>query len=467
MIKAVRAINAYGDSVLMRLDFPYAEQGPFSLFSIEGLDPGEAEIRATELATMDGAVFNSARQASREITLTVIFNDTYNLYSESTGTFNIQNAREKLYRYFPLKTKIQLGFCLNDPYLSQYSSSPIGCYMCEGYVKSVNADIFSKQCAGRVTIAMLDPKFYFVGNIANITTTTEYRPDNPVYVFTASVTNYDKVLQLMSYSSKATFAYDTTESKWKYVEKSLGGTSVYYSKEELASNGISISMAIYDNQSKAIINVSYFSNSAFSTDLTPAKFYATAQQYQSTMDKFTFDVITHSDTEPIFYDIIIPLGRNISASDLENRGLSIVIGEKYRQVAIDPVAYTVDTVNGNYIQLDLVNLLSYDAFKTRGLVSGDIITISSTPGKRDIGIRLNQSTTDISINGVLSRRSIYRSDWPSVLPTNPMAYAGLFVRSTDSFYTSNYMSIMATISNIVGLPPNVFCVGYKQSKRGL
>lgn len=454
MIRGVRCINSYGDNILMRTDFFYNEQGPFSLFSIDGLSQGVADIHATELATMDGSVVNGARQASRELTLTVLFNDTANMFYADgpyRGSFNIQNARDKLNRYFPLKDQIKVGIIIDDPYLGQYSSNPVACYMCEAIVKEVQADIFAKQCAGRVTLHMLSTKFDYVEDDTNgiPTATTEYTSESPLNAFTATILNEIGLLRFINYAQRANFVFSVSDSKWRYIE-----TGELYSKEELlAFANLSISQAIYDANSKIHINVSpYFSNSSYDA-LTPAYHYADYSAL-STIDSVPLNetAFGYSDRELLYYDIIIPLTTSISASDLSD-GVNLFFGNNYRGGSPASVSVT-----NPYIMLRLVNLLSYSEFKTRGLVSGDIITISSDPGKRDVGIRLSGTTTDISVNGILSQRSIFETDWPYILPKTPSAYACM-QRS------ASYQSIKSNIAT--GAYPNSFRIVYKQSKRGL
>lgn len=453
MIRGVRVINSYGDNILMRTDFFYNEQGPFSLFSIEGLSQGLADIHATELATMDGSVFNGSRQASKELTITVLFNDTANMFYADgpyRGSFNIQNARDKLNRYFPLKDQIKIGIIMDDPYLGQYSPYPVACYMCEAIVKEVQADVFAKQCAGRVTLHMLSTKFDYVEDDTNgiPTATTEYTSGSPLNEFTATILNEISLLKFINYAQRANFVFSVSDSKWRYIE-----TGELYSKENLlAFANLSISQAVYDANSKIHINVSpYFSNNSYDT-LTPTYNYVDYSAL-ATMDSVPLNepYFGYSDREPLYYDIIIPLTTSISASDLSD-GINLYFGNDYRG------SHASVSVTKPYIMLKLANLLAYSEFKTRGLVSGDIITISSDPGKRDVGIRLSGTTTDISVNGIISQASIFKTDWPYILPKTPSAYACM-VRS------ASYQSIKSNIAT--GAYPNSFRIVYKQSKRGL
>ena len=63
--------------------------------NIDGLGAEEASIFTTDLASIDGALFNSARLPKRSINLTVIPIATRN------GT--IEDHRLEMYKYFPIK----------------------------------------------------------------------------------------------------------------------------------------------------------------------------------------------------------------------------------------------------------------------------------------------------------------------------------------------------------------------------
>lgn len=148
MIRAVKAINYLGRSLLMRLDG--REDDSLLLWNVDGISPGSADINITEVASTDGAYFNSARQNSREITLTLLLN----------WAPNIESARKDSYAYFPLKKPVRLIF-YSDTAMNR-GRTYINCarYI-DGYVQQNTVEIFgSKNCAAQIVIKCPDPYFY-------------------------------------------------------------------------------------------------------------------------------------------------------------------------------------------------------------------------------------------------------------------------------------------------------------------
>lgn len=148
MIRAVKAINYLGRSLLMRLDG--REVDSLLLWNIDGISPGSADINVTEVASSDGAYFNSARQNSREIILTLLLN----------WAPTIELARKDSYSYFPLKRPIRLIF-YSDPDMSLGKYGASCARYIDGYVQENTVEIFgSKNCAAQITVKCPDPHFY-------------------------------------------------------------------------------------------------------------------------------------------------------------------------------------------------------------------------------------------------------------------------------------------------------------------
>ena len=98
MIKTVKVTNHLGETKEFELARP--EKSGFIVEKIDGLGPVKANILTTEVATTDGALYNSARATSRNIVLRLRFlmNPT------------VEDTRQETYRYFPLKQRIKLEF---------------------------------------------------------------------------------------------------------------------------------------------------------------------------------------------------------------------------------------------------------------------------------------------------------------------------------------------------------------------
>ena len=154
MIRAVTVINTSSlnkDAITMKLDG--LRNGPFTLWKIDGIGPGKADINITEAASTDGGSFNSARQNSREITLTLVLN----WYDGS-----IEAARHYSYQFFPLKKKVRL-IIYSTENLKQSPNivkNPTSARYIDGYVMQNEPEIFSSLCAVEVVLKCPDPYFY-------------------------------------------------------------------------------------------------------------------------------------------------------------------------------------------------------------------------------------------------------------------------------------------------------------------
>lgn len=138
MIKSVTVVNHLEERLKMEMGNNYLETG-FLISSIDGLGPGDAEISTTELAATDGSVYNSARLSSRNIVLNLIFFETE----------SIEDARQRTYRYFPLKRRIKLIIETDNRELQ-----------IDGYVESNEPDIFSEREGTSISIICPNPYFY-------------------------------------------------------------------------------------------------------------------------------------------------------------------------------------------------------------------------------------------------------------------------------------------------------------------
>lgn len=144
MIKTITVTNYVGDSIVLELAAP--EKSGLSVRSIEGIGPAKATINVSEIATIDGAIFNGTRVASRNITMTL-------------GMFRcavcptIEASRHLVYKYFPVRQKIKMEFLTDER----------SCYT-YGYVESNEPDIFSNDETCSISIICTDPYFYRSGD---------------------------------------------------------------------------------------------------------------------------------------------------------------------------------------------------------------------------------------------------------------------------------------------------------------
>jgi len=144
MIHSVTVTNYLGESLSMELRRP--EKSGLLVRSIDGLGPSKATINSTEVSTNDGAIFNSARISSRNITIKLVFWDS--------GAESVEDIRQKTYKYFPGKKPLVLTIRTDNRLLE-----------ISGYTESNEPDIFSSQEGTQISIVCPDPSFYSAGEI--------------------------------------------------------------------------------------------------------------------------------------------------------------------------------------------------------------------------------------------------------------------------------------------------------------
>lgn len=154
MIKSITVYNHINESLNMVLASP--EKSGFAITNIEGLTPGKANINITELASGDGAIYNSARKESRNIVLSLRF-----------VAMDIEAQRRLSYRYFPIKKQIRL--------VVETDSQTVEIY---GYVESNDAVIFTQQSGTQISIICPKPYFSsitkYIATFSNITSLFEF-----------------------------------------------------------------------------------------------------------------------------------------------------------------------------------------------------------------------------------------------------------------------------------------------------
>jgi len=158
MIKSITVTNYLGDSIKLELGRP--EKSGFLIVSVSGLGPSKANINTTEVSTIDGSLFNSARLNQRNFVFEFIFVETIN--GES-----IEDVRQKSYKYFPLKKKLDL-LIETDNRIAKTT----------GYVESNEPNIFSSREGTQISIICPDPNFYSADN-----NTTVFYGIEPVFEF--------------------------------------------------------------------------------------------------------------------------------------------------------------------------------------------------------------------------------------------------------------------------------------------
>ena len=158
MLKSFTVTNYLGDSIKMSLEEP--EKTGLAILSVAGLSPTKANINTTDMATIDGSLYNSARLDKRNIVFTFLFLDS--------ETESIEDIRHKTYRYFPIKKKLDI--VIETDRRSVRTT---------GYVESHEALIFSEQAGTTISVICPDPYFYDAGN----SIITDFYSIEPVFEF--------------------------------------------------------------------------------------------------------------------------------------------------------------------------------------------------------------------------------------------------------------------------------------------
>lgn len=161
MIKTVTITNYLGEKVKIDLFDGEPEHGMI-IKSITGLGPPKANINMTDLATVDGAVFNSARAEKRNIVIEMLF----------TYAPTIEDTRQRTYKYFPIKKPVKLLIETDNRKLET-----------TGYVESNEPDIFSKDESNQISIVCDNPYFYLFEGFYEINTSDV----DPLFEFPFSV----------------------------------------------------------------------------------------------------------------------------------------------------------------------------------------------------------------------------------------------------------------------------------------
>ena len=142
MIYSVTVTNHLGKSLKMVLGEPW-ESG-LLIEEISGLGPTKATINSVTYATGDGRLFNSAKQAERNITFKI----------NPLELPDVETTRHLCYQMFPVKKEITLLF------ETDYRT----CF-CTGHVETCEPDIFSEKEQIDISIICDDPFFYSVNNL--------------------------------------------------------------------------------------------------------------------------------------------------------------------------------------------------------------------------------------------------------------------------------------------------------------
>ena len=149
MIKSMTVTNYLGESLTVVLTEAEPKSG-LLITSITGLGPVKATINKTNLATMDGARYNSSKLEERNLVINFKLVESLPEPTDNTErTFNIENTRQRTYKYFPSKKEVTISFKTDNRDARVV-----------GYVESNEPSIFEKEETQTISIICPDPYFY-------------------------------------------------------------------------------------------------------------------------------------------------------------------------------------------------------------------------------------------------------------------------------------------------------------------
>ena len=171
MLKEVIVTNASKETLVMNLSKPWASN--INVKNISGISPMDVEVISSKNGFYDGEKLNLLRKGSREIVFTL---------GLVSNVGKIEEARHKVYKYFPIKEKVSVTFNTDTNLLK-----------IDGYVQSNETDIFSKDETSIIKLYCPDPWFSSVNG-----SVFAFLEGAPLFEFPFSNESTDKNLIVMS-----------------------------------------------------------------------------------------------------------------------------------------------------------------------------------------------------------------------------------------------------------------------------
>lgn len=169
----------------------FAEHSEYAVTSVTGINPPNANINTSELATMDGSVFNSAFLQNRNIVLTVYPNG------------NIESARLYLYNFFRTKKYVKL-----------YFKNGTRNVWTEGRVESIAVDPYSDKENLQISVICPNPWLKDVTatevTLSGATTVQNKSDDEVGIVATVTITGAAQGFTLTNATNGQSFTVDYT-----------------------------------------------------------------------------------------------------------------------------------------------------------------------------------------------------------------------------------------------------------------
>ena len=145
MIDFIRVMNSNAE--ILELPIKGAKNTGLIVTNVEGLGPPQADVQLRQYTTMHGSKYQNAFIKSRNIVLTMLYENVYD--NDGRITSDIENARLLSYNFFGTSKKIRIRIKTNEK--DVYT---------DGYVESYEPVIFSNRTGCTVSVICPDPMFY-------------------------------------------------------------------------------------------------------------------------------------------------------------------------------------------------------------------------------------------------------------------------------------------------------------------
>lgn len=161
MIKSITVTNPRNESLKLILEDPNRSEG-VEVWDVTGLGPVKTTINNTQYALSDGSHHNSSRTSERNIVFKLGLREDP----------DVETVRQRLYRYFPVKSTIRIDVETDHKSLTTY-----------GIVEDNDVDIFSMQEGTSISVLCNDPYFRSVDekvlNFSSEQPNLEFPVENP------------------------------------------------------------------------------------------------------------------------------------------------------------------------------------------------------------------------------------------------------------------------------------------------
>lgn len=172
--------NSNGDLLTLT-----GQEAVFQVINIAGLNPPAAQINTTTIVGLDGAVFNSSKLQTRNLVLTIKING------------DVETNRLLLYSYFKTKDKCKFYYTNNSLDVS-----------IEGYVESVECDLFTNSEKAQISILCPYPYFKSLSEIL-----TDSSNITPLFVFPFSINIDEPVVISTLDDTEGIAVFNSSESE--------------------------------------------------------------------------------------------------------------------------------------------------------------------------------------------------------------------------------------------------------------